>query len=76
MDDLMQRGIAEREKLRPFRVENYRVKHANQFTCAAKDCGNSYGILVTKVDGELTTRCKAHLEGEVSPGQWNERGQT
>jgi hypothetical protein len=63
-------GVAERERLRPFRVKNYAVKRAADFQCSHDGCEVDHRILVVEIDGELTTRCQGHLNGVVQPGQW------
>lgn len=73
-------GIEEREKLRPARQRNYRVKFRDGYRCMYPGCGKDSELLVVQirkgdVDDAYTTRCQRHLKTGsigVSPGQWIE----
>jgi hypothetical protein len=71
-----QKALEEREHLRPHRIRNYRIKFRDG-CCTEPGCGAEFGLVVTKVgrgdgDDAFTTRCRPHLKGRVSPGQWVE----
>jgi hypothetical protein len=73
------RGRAEREKNREWRVQRYRVKVAYLFTCQYEGCEVDHNTRVVNLDGspwlpdqeradaELTVRCKAHRAPDSEP---------
>lgn len=64
-------GVLEAEALREDRVRNYAVKFADGYRCTKDGCPADTGLLVCDVGGgELTTRCRQHVQGTVTPGQW------
>ena len=75
----LEEGIAERERLRPERTRNYRIKRAANFTCQHEGCSTDVGVLVVRVqkgesDDCFSTRCVPHLGRlKPTPGQWIER---
>lgn len=75
------RGRAESEKNRPWRVQRYRVKAAVMFTCQQEGCHIDHATQVVNLDGspwtpdqvrrddELTVRCAHHREPEPKGGK-------
>jgi hypothetical protein len=73
------KGRAEREKNREWRVQRYRVKAAYLFTCQYEGCEVDHNTQVVNLDGspwlpdqeraddELTVRCKAHRAPDPEP---------
>jgi hypothetical protein len=67
-------GILEAEALREDRVRNYAVKFSDGYRCTKDGCPADAGLLVCEVGGgELTSRCRLHVQGRVMPGQWDGR---
>jgi hypothetical protein len=68
-EQILARGVKEREALRETRLSNYQVKAANNFKC--EKCSATQSILVVRDGERLTTRCELHRDGlRATPGQW------
>lgn len=74
--DRIAEGRAERERLRLWRAQRYRVKAAVYFACQQDGCSVDYGTKVANLDGspftpeqertdeQLTVRCRHHRDPE------------